>query len=161
MAPETRLLEIGRIERPHGVRGDVIVRLYTNRTERLVAGTVLDSRRGPLTVARSSPHHDRWIVHFTGHDGRDAADQLRGVTLSAESVDDPDELWVHQLVGAEVVDRAGTSYGPVTAVIANPASDLLELADGRLVPLVFVVEQHPGVRVVVDVPPGLLDGEMA
>jgi 16S rRNA processing protein RimM len=139
----------------------VVVRLVTNRTERLLAGTVLESPKGPLTVARSTPHQDRWIVHFAGHDGRDAADRLRGVVLSAESVDDEDELWVHELVGAELLDVRGTSYGTVTSVIANPASDLLELADGRLVPLVFVVSQEPGVRVVVDVPPGLLDGEMA
>ena len=39
----------------------------------------------------------------------------------------------------------------------NPASDLLELVDGRLVPMVFLVDYEPGVWINVDVPDGLLD----
>ena len=63
---------------------------------------------------------------------------------------------MHALIGSEVVDVAGRAHGRVEAVEANPASDLLVLGDGRLVPLVFVVESSAG-RVVVDVPAGLLD----
>ncbi|MEO2156482.1 MAG: hypothetical protein ABGY30_07675, partial [Acidimicrobiales bacterium] len=59
--------------------------------------------------------------------------------------------------GATVVDQHGTSHGTVVALLDNPASDLLELADGRLIPLVFVVGHEPGVSIQVDVPPGLLD----
>ena len=67
-----------------------------------------------------------------------------------------DELWVHELVGAEVRDLAGTSFGPVLSVEANPASDLLVLAGEVLVPLRFVVSQEPGL-LVIDPPDGLLD----
>ena len=63
---------------------------------------------------------------------------------------------MHALIGAEVVDVAGRAHGRVASVEANPASDLLVLGDGRLVPLAFVVESSTG-RVVVDVPAGLLD----
>ena len=45
----------------------------------------------------------------------------------------------------------------MAAVEANPASDLLVLAGGGLVPLRFVVDHQAGVRVAVDVPDGLLD----
>lgn len=45
------------------------------------------------------------------------------------------------------------------AVLDNPASDLLELEDGRLVPSVFIVDYQPGARVAVEVPSGLLDGD--
>ena len=76
--------------------------------------------------------------------------------LSAPPLDDPAALWVHELVGAEVVDTAGLPLGTVDAVQANPASDLLVLAGGGLVPLRFVVAHEPG-RVTVDPPPGLLD----
>ena len=85
------------------------------------------------------------------------AEGLRGAVLSAEPLDDPDALWVHQLVGSEVVDTDGGAHGAVVAVEANPASDLLVLESGALVPLRFVVESGPG-RVVVDPPAGLLDG---
>jgi 16S rRNA processing protein RimM len=81
--------------------------------------------------------------------------------LSAPPIDDDDgTLWVHQLVGAVVVDQHGTQHSSVVALIENPASDLLELDDGRLVPLVFVTAFQPGVRIDVDVPAGLLDNEL-
>ena len=142
--------------KPHGLRGEVVVELFTNRTERLSAGAVLFSPAGPLEVVRSSPHLRRWIVAFAGVDGHRDAEALRGTTLSAEALDDPDELWVHELVGADVVDTAGVGLGSVVAVEANPASDLLVLDGGGLVPLRFVVSAGAG-RVVVDPPAGLLD----
>jgi ribosomal 30S subunit maturation factor RimM len=69
---------------------------------------------------------------------------------------DDGQLWVHELVGASVTDRAGTDLGTVTAVEANPAHDLLVTDGGVLIPIVFVVEQGDG-RVVVDLPDGLLE----
>ena len=151
------LLEVGRVTKPHGVRGEVLVHLTTDRTERLAPGTVLSTDRGDLTVESSSPHQDRWIVRFAEIQGRDAAEAWRGTLLRAEPLAaDEGELWVHELVGAAVLLADGTEVGTVEAVEANPASDLLVLAGGTLVPVVFVVEQSPG-RVVIDPPEGLLD----
>jgi len=150
------VLEVGRVLRPHGLRGEVVVRLVTDRTERLASGAVLSSSVGDLEVVRASPHHDRWIVSFAGVTDRDGAEALRDVVLRAEPIVDPEALWVHELHGSEVVDVAGRSLGHVTAVEANPASDLLVLEGGGLVPLRFVVDHGPD-RVVVDVPDGLLE----
>ena len=149
---------MGRITKTHGVRGDVLVLLTTERTERLDPGTVLHTDRGPLTVVRSSPHHDRWIVHFEGLDVREAADAWRGVVLRAEAVDDDEheDLWVHELVGSSVSLVDGTPVGTVQAVQANPAADLLVLDSGALVPVVFITEQTDG-AVTIDPPDGLLD----
>ncbi|HWW45377.1 MAG TPA: ribosome maturation factor RimM, partial [Acidimicrobiia bacterium] len=102
----------------------------------------------------------RWLLRFAGVTDRDAATLLRGTRLHAEPLageDDPDEWWVHELIGADVVDRAGRPHGRVAAVEANPAHDLLVLDDGTLVPVVFIVEHGDG-RVVVDPPAGLLEG---
>ena len=152
------MLEVGRIVKPHGIRGEVIVDMVSNVPERrLAAGSVLSSERGDLEVLTATPHQRRWIVAFAGIDDRNAAETYRGGVLRAEPrEDDDDTLWVHELVGAEVVDLAGKSYGSVEAVEANPASDLLVLSGERLVPLVFVVIKAPG-RVVIDPPAGLLD----
>jgi len=65
-------------------------------------------------------------------------------------------LWVHELIGSTVREVSGTERGVVEAVVANPASDLLELDSGDLVPLTFVVEFVNGV-VLIDVPDGLFD----
>lgn len=153
------LLEVGRIDKPHGVRGEVVVSLTTHRLERLAPGSVLQTDRGALVVEASRPHQHRHLVRFDAIADRDAAEGWRGVVLSAPPIDevDDDTLWVHHLVGAVVVDQHGTEHGEVVALVENPASDLLELADGRLVPLAFLVDHEPGVRIHVDVPVGLLD----
>ena len=52
-------------------------------------------------------------------------------------LEDPAALWVHDLVGSMVVERGGTERGSCVSVIANPASDLLELDSGARVPAVF------------------------
>lgn len=148
--------------RAHGLRGDVVVELVTNREERVAAGSVLYvGERRRLEVRSSTPAgasgaRRRFIVSFAGVDNRDAADALRGQVLRADAIDDPDALWVHDLVGAAVADAGGATIGTVVAVQANPASDLLVLDSGALIPLRFVTGSEPG-RVTVDLPAGLLD----
>ena len=112
-----------------------------------------------MTVGSSRPHTKRYLVRFDRITDRADAEAWRGVILSAEPIDDPedDTLWVHELVGARVIDQHGIDHGTVVSVLGNPASDLLELEDGQLVPLTFLVDLVPGRRVDVDVPAGLLE----
>ncbi len=152
-----RLLEVGRITKAHGLRGEVVVWLSSDRTERLEPGRVLHTDRGVLEVRSSRPHQDRWVVHFEGVEGRDAAERLRGLILSGEPIDDPDVLWVHDLIGASVRTPDGTVRGTVESVQDNPASDLLVLDSGALVPVVFVVEGPTDGVLVVDTPDGLFE----
>jgi 16S rRNA processing protein RimM len=98
----------------------------------------------------------RWIVLFEGIASREGAEALRGALLQAPPLDDPDALWAHELIGAHVVTAAGDVLGRVEAVEANPASDLLVLDGGGLIPLRFVTASS-GDQVTVDIPPGLLD----
>jgi 16S rRNA processing protein RimM len=137
----------------------VVVQLWTDQTQRLDPGTVLASARGDLRVVSSKPFGgDRFIVRFEAVADRTSAERLRGVELEAEPLDQPDVMWVHELVGAVVRDTAGTELGRVEAVEANPASDLLVLESGGLIPLRFVVSHDPAARTVeVDVPDGLLE----
>jgi len=152
------MLVVGRIVKPHGLRGDVIVSLTTNRDERVAPGSALRTADGrEFQVVRSSSHQGRFIVTFDGVAGIDAAEQLRDTDLFASPLEDPDALWIHDLIGSVVEDRRGTELGTVVSVEANPASDLLVLEDGALIPLRFVVGTVPGERVTVDVPDGLFD----
>jgi 16S rRNA processing protein RimM len=158
--PDTGLLEVGRITKPHGLRGEVIVHLVTDRVERVAPGSVLSSARGEMRVETSKPHQRDWIVAFEGILDRNAAEGLRALVLSAPPLEGEDDaLWVHELVGCVVVTPDGVEHGRVASVEANPASDLLVLEDGRLVPLNFLTDRSPG-RLVVDVPAGLLDGDL-
>ena len=151
------LLEIGRVGRPHGTAGEVTVTLVSNRPERLAPGSELHTEAGTLRVVAARPHTRRHLVAFEGIDDRSKAEALRGLVLQAEPIDDPCETWVHDLIGARVVDQCGVDRGPVASVVANPAGDLLELADGALVPLCFMVASVRCERIDVDVPDGLFE----
>jgi len=159
------LLEIGHIARPHGLKGEVVVGLVTSVEGRLAPGSAFECQGRELVVQRSQalpgkagPRGGHWLVCFEGIGTREAAEALAGATLRAEPLAEADagSLWVHELIGAEVVGTAGESHGTVTAVEANPASDLLVLDSGALVPLRFVVSAEPG-TLTVDVPDGLFD----
>jgi len=101
---------------------------------------------------------DRYIVSFAECRGRSAAERLRGVELSAEALEQPGTLWVHELVGALVRDAGGAELGRVASVEANPASDLLVLESGGLIPVHFVTGHDAAAGTVdVDIPEGLLD----
>ncbi len=171
--------------RAHGLGGEVVVRLFTDRLERVAAGSVLHTHAGRLRVRSSRPHQHRHLVSFEGVADRAAAQALAGCLLYAEPIDEPGTLWAHQLIGCEVVDAEGRFRGTVVALEDNPASDLLVLDTGALVPLRFLVDgptpesgpkpdagpssgsglgpgRGPGPdalrrRLVVDTPPGLFD----
>lgn len=150
-------LEVGRIDTAHGLRGEVVVSFVTNMvSERTTPGTRLWAENRWLTVVAARPHRKKWLVTFDGVADRTAADALRGLILEAEPLETEAEVFVHELVGRRLVDQHGTDHGTVASVIDNPASDLLELDDGRLVPLAFYVA-HDETTVSVDVPVGLLD----
>ena len=147
------LLLVGHVRKAHGLKGEVVLRLSTNRTERVAPGASMRVGEVDMVVKASRPKDDDFLVLFEGVSSREAADELRGSELRAEPLDDPDELWVHELIGSQVVDQNGVERGEVTSVLVNPASDLLELDSEALVPVTFItgVDEAAGV-ISVDVP---------
>ncbi len=144
--------------RPHGLRGEVVVVLVTDRLERLAPGSVLDADGRALRgdgVASASTQLHRVVRRRVRP--RRRRRRCRARRCAAPAIDDPDELWVHELIGAPVVTVDGADVGVVESVEANPASDMLVLDNGALVPAVFVVEQRDDTTVVIDPPEGLFD----
>ncbi len=166
-------LVVGRIGRPHGVRGEVSVEVRTDEPdERFAVGSVLatdPADRGPLTVTRLHWHSGRLLLSFDGVADREGAEALRDTVLVVDSddlpaLDDPDEFYDHQLVGLRVELADGTALGIVADVVHAPAEDLLAVArpdgDEVLVPFVSAIVPTVDVsagRVVVDPPEGLLE----
>lgn len=150
------LLTIGYIRKAHGLHGEVLLRLTTNRAERLESGAKLFTNDGSLDVFRSRAIDKDYLVFFVGVTNRTGAEALKGIELFAEPIDDPDELWVHELVGAAIVDQNGLARGVVESVEANPASDLLVLDSGALVPSRFITSFDDGVIHIL-APDGLFD----
>lgn len=172
-------LVVGRISRPHGVRGELTVEVRTDDPElRLAAGAVLATEpaaAGPLTVTRARWHSGRLLLSFDGVTDREQADQLRGILLVVDSAEledtaDPDEFRDHQLIGLTVVGPGGEHIGEVSDVLHH-GQDLLVIAGagqraGAEIMVPFVAElvpevDLPGRRLVIDPPAGLLDAGAA
>lgn len=162
---------VGRIGRPHGLRGEVTVHVVTDDPDsRFAAGAVLRTdpvARGPLTVAGMRRSGPVLVIGFEGVPDRDAAETLRGTMLTLDAAtlpvpDDPEEFYDHQLIGLSVVDRSGTALGSVVDVWHPPAAPVLVVTrtDGseELVPFVSaivpVVDLELG-RLVVQPPDGM------
>jgi 16S rRNA processing protein RimM len=157
-ATERPTLEVGRIVKAHGLKGQVIVDLWTDRHERLSPGSQLTTPKGLLTVRSAAAHQDRFLVWFEEITTREEAEAARGTVLSASKLDvDDDVIWIDELFGASVVDVEGVVRGVVVDVEANPASDLLVLDSGALIPLTFVTSVEANALIEVDVPDGLFE----
>ncbi len=168
-APAGRL-EVGRIGRPHGIRGEVTVTPFTEAPEiRFAPGSVLETEpvsRGPLTVAGQRRSGPVLVVAFEGIPDRNAAETFRGtvLTVDAESLPETgeDEFYDSQLIGLAVRDRAGVPLGVVSGVLHLPAHPVLEVErpDGsqELVPFVKAIVPDvdlAGGTLVVEPPDGM------
>ncbi len=154
-------LEVGRISRAHGLKGDVVIAPISNRPERFAVGsTLFDAHDRAYLIAASRPQSHQFVVRIDGMNTREIAESLRGTLLFGDPLGElPEgEMWVHELVGAECVLTDGTSCGRVRTVQENPAHDMLVLSTGVLVPMVFVVDHDRSNRVVkIDPPAGLFE----
>jgi 16S rRNA processing protein RimM len=167
---------VGRIGKPHGLRGEVTVEVRTDEPDRrFVVGRTLTAQPPPgsangltsLEVVAVRWHQTTLLVRFAELVDRTAAEGARNTLLLAQiaadqSPEDPDEFYDHQLLGLRVVDLDGRHIGEVTGVL-HGAQDLLEIraSDGRPTLVPFVVALVPEVdvtagRVVVADRPGLV-----
>ncbi len=172
-------LVVGRVGRPHGLRGEVTVEVRTDDPDqRFVAGSSLDTippERGPLTVAAARWHSGRLLVRFAGYEDRGAADALRETMLAIDSgqltpLTDPEEYYDHDLIGMHVVTVAGEPVGTVADVLHHGQDTLVvdgagpragaEILVPFVAPIVPDVDMAAG-RLVIDPPPGLLDPQAA
>jgi 16S rRNA processing protein RimM len=165
---------VGRIGRPHGIRGAVVVGVRTDEPElRFAKGSRLDTdpaSLGPLIVAASRWHSSELLVRFEGFDDRDAAAELRGTWLLVDSatfapLDDPDEFRDGDLIGLAVRTVDGTAVGSVDDVL-HSGQDVLVIKspDGRDIMVPFVLPLVPEVDIaggflVINPPDGLLNLE--
>lgn len=150
-------LSIGHLRRPHGLKGDIFVQLTTDRRERVGEGAQFHARDRLITVTSSRvAGNGRIIARFDAFDDRTQAQRWTNAELFAAPIEDPDALWVHEMISKQVVDQDGVERGVCVSILANPAAEILELDSGSLVPSNFVTRMHDGV-IHVDTPDGLFE----
>jgi 16S rRNA processing protein RimM len=173
---QAETIVVGRIGKPHGIKGEVSVEPRTDEPDRRFAdGAVLKTENkrpgatgpGHLTVASTKWHSGRLLVRFEEIADRNAAEEARGTVLSIdfdpdERPEDPEEFYDHQLIGLAVVTTDGRPVGELREIVHGSAQDLLVItAEGPDVLVPFVSELVPevdvaGGRIVVEDRPGLL-----
>jgi 16S rRNA processing protein RimM len=174
---------VGRIGRPHGIRGEVVIGVRTDEPDlRFAVGSRLDLERSDadgngndpagqqLTVASARWHSGQLLVSFAGITDRTAAAELTGGWLGVDTsqlpeTGDPDEFRDHELIGLSVRTTSGETVGEVTDVLHYGQDLLVVRRAGQppgeyLVPFVKAIVPEVDVRggvVVIDPPRGLLD----
>ncbi len=173
MTPED-LVVVGRLARPHGLRGEMSVEVLTDFPGRFVPGLALvaadaaGARRRELVVSAVRPAGERLLLAFDGVGTRTEAEALRGLDLAVpagrEAPRPAGYVYHFDVEGCRVVDRSGRELGLVTGLSEAGGRSLLEVrtpAGERDVPFVepIVVSVDLASRtVVLDPPAGLLDG---
>lgn len=166
---------VGRLRKPHGLKGDCAVFPLTNEPEAVFApgrtvwvtdlgGNIV---AGPLEVSRSRGYHREWLVAFVGHLERGAIETWHDRLLVADEATltppAPGEVYLHELAGFAVIDRGGEALGVVSQVDELPSGVMLEVQGKRrefLLPFrkEFVIEvDRDGRRLVVELPDGLVE----
>ncbi|MDO4909453.1 MAG: ribosome maturation factor RimM [Corynebacterium sp.] len=159
---------IGRVVKPHGIRGELAVESTTDTPEeRFYVGAVLRGRQTgkerELTIKTLRVHKGRLLLTFEEIPNRNEAETLRGMKFWAEPIYEEDGFYDHELEGLEVRENDNV-IGTVTGVLHMPAGEILEvkLIDEKEVLIPFREEIVPEVNVdegwlLITPPEGLLD----
>jgi 16S rRNA processing protein RimM len=160
---------VGRVVRPHGLAGEVVVVVESDVEERFAPGASvrLGARGRLLEVATARPFGDRLLVRFAGLEDRDAVEGLRGVELTVARAAVPaapaGSFYRFELLDCSCRDAREGELGRVIAIHEDGGGLLLEIASAErkvLVPFVdaFIVEVDVAARrIELDLPPGVVD----
>jgi 16S rRNA processing protein RimM len=175
MSADARHMVVGRLRKPHGLKGDLTLFPITDDPATVFAAgrsvwlVGLDGEMvaGPVTIERSRSYHREWLVKFAGADRREEIDPWRGLFLAvpADELAPPqgDEVYLHELDGFAVRLPDETPLGLVSAVYELPAGLMIEVQGPKrefLLPYKkeFVQQvDRAGRRLVVTPPEGLLE----
>jgi len=124
---------VGRVGKPHGIKGAFVVEHASEDPARFAVGSILYVDGERVTVVESKRAGGRPVLRVDGEPARGAAIEVDRDALPAAG---RDEYYVFQLVGLDVERADGVRLGRVTGVEPGVANDVLELDSGLLLPLV-------------------------
>lgn len=132
MSPE--FLTIGKIARPQGIRGEVIVNIETDFPSRFFDETVFlvrtkDGSSRKMKAEKVRMHKDRVVIKFLGIDTMNDAETLREaeilIPIEQRDIEDEDFFYHFELIGMKLIDVSGRMIGIVEDVLVNPGNDIL------------------------------------
>jgi 16S rRNA processing protein RimM len=166
---EPVFLVVGKLRRPHGLRGDMLMEVLTDFPDRLVAGSevYIGEEREPLRIQRCRWHGKLMRVAFEGLEVREEVGKYRNTLVyiyAAESPPLPEgEYYQYELIGLRVVDDEGMDLGIVEQILETGANDVLLILNDKdqeillpvIDPVILDVDLDQG-EILVHILPGLL-----
>lgn len=128
-------LVIGKVRRPHGVRGDVVVEIYTDSPEKLIPekAVFLGEQHDKLIIARRRSHNEGLLLGFEGVSTPEQAGRYRNQIVSIASSETQElpegQYYFHELIDLNVVDEDGNNLGKLTEVLETGANDVYVVID--------------------------------
>jgi 16S rRNA processing protein RimM len=134
-AGEPAFLEVGKVRRPHGVAGDVLVEIYTDFPERLQPDVevYIGEEHLPVRICRRRVHNDGLLLAFEKYTTPEQVGRFRNQIVYTSRKKAPKlskgEYYQYQLMDMNVVDEAGHSLGKITGILETGANDVYEVTD--------------------------------
>ena len=140
MPADAHHLVVGRLRKPHGLKGDLTLYPITDDPAAVfapgrsvwLAGVDGERVAGPLTIERSRSYHREWLVKFVGAERREDIDPWRGLFLTAPADElappKDDEVYLHELDGFAVRLPDETPLGLVSGVYEPPSGLMIREA---------------------------------
>lgn len=173
-SPESpEFLVVGKIRRPHGLHGEVLMEVYTDFPQRLTPGRVvyLGEQRERLIICQRRTHKDGLLLTFDGFHTPEAVERFENRLLyvsAAEVAPLPDGVYYHhQLLGMKIVNESGRNLGLLTEILVTGANDVYVVSGENgeiLLPAIEEVVREvdlAGKVMKVHLLPGLVDGEVS
>jgi len=165
-------LAVGKLRRPHGVKGELLMEILTDFPERLRPGMVLflEPSHDPLLLRSVRPHKDGLLVAFQGCETPEAAGAYRNSLVTVKTASQPTlpegEYYHHQVIGLQVRTTSGQVVGRVIEILSTGAHDVL-VARGETGPEILIPLVQPFLHeinlttgeMIVSLIPGMLPGE--
>lgn len=133
---DTKYLAIGKVLRPHGVRGELRLEVYTESAANLetVETLYVGDKQRPYPLEAARIHQKILLIKLKGCDDRDQADTFRGelISIAAESAAPlkPGQYYHHQIIGLKVVSDEGEALGTISEIIETGSNDVYVVKNG-------------------------------
>lgn len=132
---EPDFLVVGKLGRPHGLHGEIMMEVFTGFPERIQPGVIFYTGQGylPQKLLKRRPHARGLLVKFEGYMDRDEVGKLRNQIVYVRTADRPPleegEYYHHQLLGMQVLDEGGQLLGQVKRILETGANDVYVIQD--------------------------------
>jgi 16S rRNA processing protein RimM len=140
---EPLFLVVGKLRRPHGVNGEIIMEVETDFPERLRRGKTIyvGEEHMPLKIKTIRPQNQARLLSFEEYTDCDQVGVLRNSMVYVKAADLPrlpeGEYYFHQLIDLKVVDEKGQELGVLTEILETGANDVYVVTNAAGVELLF------------------------